>query len=235
MIVKALITFGAGVVAFLSPCVLPLLPAYVGYMTGAGATEKVPLRKALPGTIAFVAGLTVVFVALGASASVLSQLLNDHKRVLEIGSGAFVIALGVLMLSQNRFSFLLRERRFHVRPSAGVPQTFLLGAAFAFAWTPCIGFTLGAALNLAATAHGLVRGIVLLFAYSLGLGLPFIAAGLGLVTFGGRLKRNAATIQTVGAVILIVVGVLMITGRLTLITIHTQNFFEHVHLDFWNF
>jgi cytochrome c-type biogenesis protein len=235
VIVKALITFAAGIVAFLSPCVLPLLPAYVGYMTGAGATERVPIRKALPGTIAFVAGLTVVFVALGASASELSQLLNAHKRALELGSGAFVIALGVVMLMQNRFPMLLRERRFHVRPSSGVPQTFLLGAAFAFAWTPCIGFTLGAALNLAATAHGLVRGIVLLFAYSLGLGLPFVAAGLGLVTFGGRLKRGAATIQVVGALILIGVGVLMLSGRLTLITIDAQRFLSHAHLDFWNF
>jgi cytochrome c-type biogenesis protein len=235
VIVKALITFGAGVVAFLSPCVLPLLPAYVGYMTGAGTTEHVGVRKALPGTIAFVAGLTVVFVALGASASVLSQLLNSHKRALELGSGAFVIALGALMLMQNRFPMLLRERRFHVRPSAGVAPTFLLGAAFAFAWTPCIGFTLGAALNLAATSNGLVRGIVLLFFYSLGLGLPFVAAGLGLVTFGGRLKRSAATIQVVGAIILIAVGILMITGRLTLITIDGQRLLSRVHLDFWNF
>ncbi len=235
MIVKALITFGAGVVAFLSPCVLPLLPAYVGYMTGAGATERVAVRKALPGTIAFVGGLTVVFVSLGASASVLSQLLNSHKRALELGSGAFVIALGLLMLMQNRFPVLLRERRFHVRPSAGIVPTFLLGAAFAFAWTPCIGFTLGAALNLAATSRGLVRGIVLLFFYSLGLGLPFTLAGLGLVTFGGRLKRSAATIQVVGAIVLIAVGILMITGRLTLITVDAQRFLSRVHLDFWNF
>lgn len=235
MIVKALITFGAGMVAFLSPCVLPLLPAYVGYMTGAGATERAAPRKALPGTIAFVAGLTVVFVSLGATASVLSQLLTAHKRELELASGAFVIALGVLMLVQDRFAFLMRERRFNIRPSAGVPQTFLLGAAFAFAWTPCIGFTLGAALNLAATSHGLVRGIVLLFAYSLGLGLPFIAAGLGLVTFGGRFKRSARAIQTIGAVILIGVGLLMITGRLTVITIDAQRFLSRIHLDFWNF
>ncbi len=235
MFVKALITFGAGVVAFLSPCVLPLLPAYVGYMTGAGASERTSVRKALPGTLAFVAGLTVVFVALGASASVLSQLLNSHKRALEFGSGAFVLALGVLMLLQDRIPFLMRERRFHIRPQAGVPQTFLLGAAFAFAWTPCIGFTLGAALNLAATSRGLVRGIVLLFAYSLGLGLPFVLAGLGLVSFGGRLKRHAATIQTVGAIILVVVGVLMITGRLTFITVEGQRLMSRVHLDFWNF
>jgi cytochrome c-type biogenesis protein len=244
VLLKALITFSAGVVAFLSPCVLPLLPAYVGYMTGAGASatpersggvDRPPVRKALPGTLAFVAGLTVVFVALGATASELSQLLNTHKRPLEIASGALVIALGVLMLLQDRIPFLIRERRFHIRPSAGVPQTFLLGAAFAFAWTPCIGFTLGAAMNLAATSQGLFRGIVLLFAYSLGLGLPFIAAGLGLLSFGGRLKRHAATIQTVGAIILICVGILMITGRLTLITIDAQRLMSRVHLDFWNF
>lgn len=116
MLVKSLITFGAGVVGFLSPCVLPLLPGYVGFMTGSGVDEKVPIRKALPGTLSFVAGLTVVFVSLGASASVLSGFLIDHKREIEIASGAFIVLLGVLMLSGPRFALLLRERRFHVRP-----------------------------------------------------------------------------------------------------------------------
>src|SRR5438445_8466349 len=139
MFVKALITFGAGVVGFLSPCVLPLLPGYVGYMTGASAGERTPVRKALPGALAFVGGLTVVFVSLGASASVLSHFLTHHKRGLEITSGAFVIALGAFMLLGARVPFLMRERRFRMRPGAGAVRTFLLGAAFAFAWTPCIG------------------------------------------------------------------------------------------------
>lgn len=232
---KALITFGAGVVGFLSPCVLPLLPGYVGFMTGSGVGERVPVRRALPGTLAFVAGLTTVFVSLGATASVLSGFLNDNKRVLEIASGAFVVALGVLMVSGSRFPVFLRERRFQLRPGGGVVRTYFLGAAFAFGWTPCIGPTLGAALNLAATSEGLFSGIGLLFAYSLGIGLPFVAAGLGLLTFGGRLKRHAATIQTVGGAILVIVGLLMLTGRLTLITIWTQKGLTSLGLDFWNF
>jgi cytochrome c-type biogenesis protein len=232
--VDALITFGAGLVGFLSPCVLPLLPGYVGFMTGSAVVERVPPRKALPGTLAFVAGLTVVFVSLGATASVLSSFLLDHKRGIEIVSGSFVIVLGTLMVLGPRSPFL-RERRFYLRPGGGVGRTFGLGAAFAFAWTPCIGPTLGAALNLAATSDGLADGIGLLFAYSLGIGLPFVAAGLGLMTFGGRLKRHAATIQLVGGVVLVGVGVLMITGRLTDITIWAQRVMGDVGLDFWNF
>ncbi len=235
MLVKTLITFGAGVVGFLSPCVLPLLPGYVGFMTGSGVDERVPLRKALPGTLAFVAGLTVVFVSLGASASVLSGFLTDHKRAIEIAGGLFVIGLGVVMLAGPRFALFVRERRFHIRPGGGVVRTFLLGVAFAFGWTPCIGPTLGAALNLAATSDGLGQGIGLLFAYSLGIGLPFVAAGLGLVTFGGRLKRHAATIQTVGGLVLVIVGALMVTGRLTLITIWMQKALSGAGLGFWNF
>jgi cytochrome c-type biogenesis protein len=233
--VKGLITFAAGLVGFLSPCVLPLLPGYVAFMTGSGTMERRGVRKALPGTLAFVGGLTVVFVSLGATASVLSGFLHDHKRGLEIFSGAFVIAMGVLLVFGERFAMLLRERRFHMRPGGGAVRTFLLGMAFAFGWTPCIGPTLGAALNLAATSRGLVSGVGLLFAYSLGIGLPFMLAGLGLLTFGGRLKRYAATIQLVGGVVLIGVGILLLTGQLTQITIWMQRLLGDAHLDFWNF
>jgi len=234
VLLKGLITFGAGLVGFLSPCVLPLLPGYVAFMTGTGAIERVRVRQALPGTLAFVGGLTVVFVSLGASASVLSGVLHDHKRGLEIFSGVFVVAMGVLLVSGDRFAMLLRERRVHLRPGGGPIRTFLLGMAFAFGWTPCIGPTLGAALNLAATSRGLVSGIGLLFAYSLGIGLPFVLAGLGLVSFGGRLKRYAATIQLVGGVVLIAVGVLLLTGQLTQITIWMQRLLTRAHLNFWN-
>jgi cytochrome c-type biogenesis protein len=231
---KGLITFAAGLVGFLSPCVLPLLPGYVAFMTGTGTVERVRLRRALPGTLAFVGGLTVVFVALGATASVLSGFLHDHKRGLEIFSGAFVIAMGLVLITGERFALLLRERRFQIRPGGGPVRTFLLGMAFAFGWTPCIGPTLGAALNLAATSHGLASGVGLLFAYSLGIGLPFVAAGLGLVSFGGRLKRHAATIQLAGGVVLVGVGVLLLTGELTQITIWMQRLLTDAHLDFWN-
>ena len=203
---EALITFGAGTVGFLSPCVLPLLPGYVGFMTGSAVGEKVPMRRALPGTLAFVGGLTFVFISLGASASVLSGFLNDHKRGLELWSGSFVIALGLLMLFIDRIPFLLRERRFQLKPGGG-----------------------------AATSDGLAQGVGLLFAYSLGIGLPFILAGLGLVSFGGRLKRHARTIQMVGGAIMVFIGVLIVTGRLTQLTIWMQKAMTNIGLDIWNF
>src|SRR5712692_6919808 len=137
-------------------------------MSGGAVGERLPLRKALPGTSAFVAGLSVVFVSLGAAASVLSLFLHDHKRAIEIAAGIFIVALGMFMVTGGRIPVLMRERRFSMRPGVGPGRTFLLGAAFAFAWTPCIGPTLGAALNLAATSTGLRSGIALLFAYSLG-------------------------------------------------------------------
>ena len=129
---------------------------------------------------------------------------------------------------------LLRERRFQLRPGGSAIRTLLLGMAFAFGWTPCIGPTLGAALNLAATSRGLASGIGLLFAYSLGIGLPFVLAGLGLVSFGGRLKRYAATIQLVGGIVLVGVGVLLLSGQLTQITIWMQRVMSRANLDFWN-
>ena len=236
MLVKGSLSFLAGLVGFLSPCVLPLLPGYVAFMTGSATEEDVPLRRALTGTLAFVAGLTAVFVSLGASASVLSGFLNDHKRSLEIASGIFVVGLGLVMVFAERIPFLVRERRFHlrVRPGASPARTFLLGAAFAFGWTPCIGPTLGAALNLAATSEGLASGIWLLFAYSLGIGVPFVLAGLGFLTFGGRLKRHSATIQRIGGFVLVVVGLLVATGRLTAITVWMQRGLTGLNLDLWN-
>lgn len=233
MLLQLLITFGAGLIGFLSPCVLPLLPGYVGYMTGASVGEKVSVRKALPGTLAFVGGLSVVFMSLGASASAISGLLNNYKRPIEIASGIFIIVLGSMMAFGRMPSFM-RERRFQVRPGGGPARTFLLGMAFAFGWTPCIGPTLGAALNLAATSSGLASGVALLAAYSLGLGLPFVLAGLGIVKVGGRMKRRAALIQTVGGVVLIVVGVLLLTGQLTQITIWMQRGLDSAGLGFWN-
>ncbi|HVE91779.1 MAG TPA: cytochrome c biogenesis CcdA family protein [Actinomycetota bacterium] len=232
---KLLISFLAGVVGFLSPCVLPLLPGYVGYMTGAGAGEQVPLRKALPGTLAFVGGLSLVFISLGAAASAVFQVLNAHRRAIEVAAGLLIIGMGALMAFGGRIPFLMRERRFHMRPGGGPLRTFLLGAAFAFGWTPCIGFTLGAAINLAATSSGLGTGVALLGAYSLGMGVPFVLAGLGLLSFGRRLKSRAATIQAVGGVLLMAVGVLQLTGRLTMLNIWMQGLMTRANLDYWSF
>lgn len=200
-------------------------------MTGTTAGEKASIRQALPGTLAFVGGLTVVFVSLGATASVVSGLITSNKRAIEVVSGLFILTLGLFMLT-GRIPF--SERRFHPRPGGTPWRTFLLGAAFAFGWTPCIGPTLGFALNLAATADGLNRGVILLFFYSLGIGLPFVLAGLGLVRAGPRLKRRSELIQRIGGGILAFVGVLVLTGRLTQITIWMQRVFTDLGVDLWN-
>lgn len=251
------LSFAAGLVGFLSPCVLPLLPGYVGYMSGSGSAEETSIRRALPGTLAFVGGISVVFISLGAGASAISGVLRANRRDLELASGVFIVALGLIMLVWalgpqlarglervpvlgraagfvERLPVLLRERRLNVRPKAGPVPTFLLGAAFAFGWTPCIGPTLGAALTLAATQEGLVRGIAMLGAYSAGMGLPFVAAGLGFVRFGSRMKRHAMTIQAVGGAVLLGVGVLILTGQLTLLTRWMQRILGDANLDFWN-
>lgn len=225
------ITFGAGLLGFLSPCVLPVLPGYVAYMTGASVGEKAKLRDALPGTLAFVGGLALIFVSLGASASAAAGVLSDNKRAIEIFSGIFVIALGI-MLAMGRTPF--GDKRLSVRADKSIWRPFLMGAAFAFAWTPCVGPTLGVALSLAANSDSLGQGVSLLGAYSLGIGLPFVAVGLGLVKIGPRMKRNARKIQIVGAVVLILVGILVLTGRLTLITIALNSAAASAGIDFWN-
>lgn len=235
MVTTALLSFGAGVVSFLSPCVLPLVPGYVGFVSGSTAGERVPVRRALPGTLAFVAGLSLVFISLGATASVISGLLHEHRVVLERVAGVFIILLGLAMMAGGRVPGLMRERRFHLRPRSGPGWAFALGMAFAFGWTPCIGPTLGAALGLAATSGGLAQGVGLLAAYSAGLGIPFVLVGLGLVRIGGGLKRHLLTIQLVGGLVLVGVGVLLVTGRLTLIAIWMQRVLTRSGLDFWNF
>ena len=203
-----LVAFGAGILSFLSPCVLPLVPGYVSLVSGLSAAElhdaaarRRHLRRLLAGIGLFVAGFTLVFVATGAIASGLGHLLNAHKLDLTVASGAVVIALGTVLLIgtlppvvwarlgatvSGRIGGLVgSERRFHLRPgSVGMWAAPLIGMAFAFAWTPCVGPVLGAVLGLAATRATLGGGILLLFAYSLGLGVPFLVTG---VAFGALL------------------------------------------------
>ena len=210
-------------VSFLSPCVLPLVPGYLSLMSGVRLAE---LERPTPGdtrrlirsTLLFVAGFTVVFTALGASASALGQVLLENKRLLEQVAGALVIAMGLFLAGVIAPGFLQRERRFEVLPSKlGAFAPPVMGMAFAFGWTPCIGPSLAAVLALATNETTLSRGVLLLVAYSLGLGVPFVAAG---VAFGrltrvfAWVRRHFRVLNGVSGAVLATVGVLLLTGRM---------------------
>jgi cytochrome c-type biogenesis protein len=223
------VAFAAGFVSFASPCVLPLVPAYLGVVSGVGFDDFERRRWAVffP-TAAFVAGFSLVFMALGASVGLFGTYLLEQRRTLEIAGGLFVIAMGLVLLGRGIPMFLMRDRRFHrtMRPATLIGAG-LVGAAFAFGWTPCIGPTLGAALTLAAGSGSWLLGGSLLLAYGLGMGIPFLLAGLFVheaTSAMGILKRHLRLISRLGAAILIVFGVLMVTGLMTRLNIELQAF-----------
>ncbi|MBS3957388.1 MAG: cytochrome c biogenesis protein CcdA [Clostridiales bacterium] len=225
--------FAAGVVSFLSPCVLPLIPGYLSFMTGMAVGDLSggeARRRVLVPSLLFVAGFSVVFTALGASASVLGGYLVDHRETIERVAGLAVIGLGVLMLGIFKVPWLYGEARFDLgRAGAfGRGAAFVMGAAFAFGWTPCVGPVLGAVLALAGTSGDVAQGATLLLAYSVGLGAPFVATAL---LFGSvrplltRLNRHALTVNRVAGALLIAVGVLIVSGTMSaLVSVLTRAF-----------
>jgi len=212
------VAFVAGVLSFLSPCVLPLVPTYLAYVGGSGGARRaVLLRNAL----LFVAGFSLVFIAMGASASAVGSLLRDHRGALMIVGGLLVVAFGLVMLGVLRLPFLYRDTRRPLGEGAA-PQTpwgaLLLGTAFGFAWTPCIGPVLGGILTLAGASGTLGTGVALLGAYALGLALPFLAAAVALEPFlrlSRRLRPYLMWGERLAGALLVVVGVMMVTGTFT--------------------
>lgn len=218
--------FAAGIVSFLSPCVLPLIPGYLSFMTGVAvgdlASKRLSGAVVVPALL-FVAGFATVFTALGASASVLGSLLVQYRGVLEIVAGILVIAFGVLLLGIIKMPWLYGDARFDMGKSRsfGRGAAFVMGAAFAFGWSPCVGPVLGAILALAGTTGSAAQGAALLFVYSLGLGVPFVLTALLFGTMGpllARMNQHALVINRVAGVLLIMVGVLILTGQLAAFT-----------------
>ena len=234
----------AGVVSFLSPCVLPLVPAYLSFIAGTSLDRLTaggdPMlgRRVLAAAVAFVLGFTTVFVALGASASVLSALLFRHFDILEKAAGVVIILFGLHFLGVFRrfqvLGFLQREARFHgqARP-AGVAGSYVIGLAFAFGWTPCIGPILASILTLAASGDSLGFGVSLLTVYSLGLGLPFIAAALALrsfLAFSGRFLRYLPRVEQGAGVVLVATGALMLAGQFSALAYYLLEWFPSLGL-----
>jgi cytochrome c-type biogenesis protein len=215
--------FAAGVVSFLSPCVLPLVPGYVSFMTGLSASQlgdrRGRLGDVLVPSMLFVLGLAIVFVALGASASALGALLAPHRDVLSRVAGLLVIAMGVLMLGIVKVPWLYGSAR--VDPararSFGRGAALVLGMAFGFGWTPCVGPVLASILLLAGQSASVGRGAALLLVYALGLGLPFVAVALLFGRLQGAvrwLSRHAVAVNRVAGILLVVIGALILTGKL---------------------
>ncbi len=218
--------FAAGVVSFLSPCVLPLIPGYLSFMTGMAVSDLGagrPTKVVLVPALLFVAGFASVFTALGASASVLGSFLMEYRGALEIVAGVLVIGFGVLLLGIIKVPWLYGEARMDLGKtrSFGRGAAFVMGAAFAFGWTPCVGPVLGAILALAGTTQSVGQGAALLLVYSFGLGLPFVLTALLFGTMGpllSRMNRHALVINRVAGILLIAVGALILTGQLAVLT-----------------
>ena len=232
--------FAGGMLSFLSPCVLPLVPGYLSLVSGISVAElqegdRGNVRRILLSTLLFVAGFTAVFVALGAAASGLGQTLRVHQRALEEVAGAVVMVMGVFLAGFVSPRFLMMERRVHVSPSeVGAWAPPLMGAAFAFGWTPCIGPVLAGVLGLASHDATLTRGVALLAAYSLGLGVPFVVTGVAFDRMAGAfgvVKRHFRVINLVSGAFLFAFGFLLFTNRLTRLSTFFTHALHWLHLD----
>jgi cytochrome c-type biogenesis protein len=218
-----LVAFSAGMFSFLSPCVLPLFPSYLSFITGMSVTDltadlgTAARRRILLHALAFVLGFGVVFVALGASFSVAGQLLLDYRDWIRRIGGALIVLFGLYIAGVLRIAFFGRTQQWQIREKpAGYLGSFLVGVTFAIGWTPCVGPILGAILSLAGTAETVGRGVGLLVAYSAGLGLPFILSAMALGSFLRFFKRYRPFIpimERTAGVILVVVGVLVFTNH----------------------
>lgn len=217
--------FAAGIVSFLSPCVLPLVPGYVSYVAGHALPhshdEERPAQRlsALALGLCFVLGFSTVFIILGASATLLGQLLIRYQYEMNIAGGIVVMTFGLFMTGVLKLSWLEHDVRFHGTIRGSRPlAAYLLGLAFGFGWTPCIGPVLGAILTISAASATVSSGISLLIAYSLGLGIPFLATALFTVAFLKRLKtmrRIGRSLQVVAGITMLIMGLAMVTGQLS--------------------
>jgi cytochrome c-type biogenesis protein len=219
-----IVAFFAGVVSFLSPCVLPLIPGYLSFLTGLSrsqlASEDRSVWDVVRPSLLFVAGFSVVFVTLGASASALGTVLASYREPLTRIAGVVIAGMGFLMLGIVKVPWLYGEARLDMSASRrfGAWAGLLMGMAFAFGWTPCVGPILASILALAGSSANVARGAALLLAYSLGLGVPFVAVGL---LFGrvdglmGYMNRHAVVINRVAGVVLIALGTIIAFGRLS--------------------
>jgi cytochrome c-type biogenesis protein len=230
----------AGFVSFLSPCVLPLVPGYLSAVSGVSASEldSAGWRRILGPSLLFVASFSTIFILLGLTATGLGSALHDHEQLLTKISGALIVAMGVLFVASLFITRLNRE--WHVDAlleRAGKGGPIVAGAAFAIAWTPCIGPTLGAILSAASLSDSAGRGAFLLAVYSAGLAIPFLLTAIAFsraTTAFAVVKRHYQAIVATGGLILIAMGILIWTNQLTQLNAEAQSWLSGLGLDFWN-
>jgi cytochrome c-type biogenesis protein len=224
--------FGAGVASFLAPCIIPLVPAYLGIIVGEMGDAQDPAR-AVPATLIFIAGFTTVFAGLGALAGLLGSSLDTFQDGVRIVGGVLIIVMGLALLGIARGP-LARERRLILTlpKVTGVARPYVVGIAFGAGWSPCVGPLLAAALTIAARSGQVWHGTILLVAYALGIGVPFLLAALGLASSPGlaeRLRRIGPTLERISGVFLVVLGVLLVTNSYVHLTSYLARFVPAVH------
>ena len=216
--IELFIAFGAGLISFLSPCVLPLIPGYISYISGSSLNELIEKKSVnIFPIILFTLGFSLVFISFGATASFLGSVILNNSYELRIASGIIIIIFSLHILGIVNLNFLNYEKRIYTEKKSGIFSSILVGMAFGFGWTPCIGPILGSILALASTEQSLNRGILLLIFYSLGLAIPFILSGYLIqkfLVFSKNLKSKMNIILKSGGALLLITGILMITNQL---------------------
>ena len=226
--IELIIAFGAGLISFLSPCVLPLIPGYVSFITGSTLSEILEKKKIdlLP-LIVFSLGFSFVFIIFGATASFLGQILLQNSQILRIIAGVIIIIFSLQLIGVLNIKFLNVEKKFYTKKSNNIFFIFIVGMAFGFGWTPCIGPILGSILALASTEETIYKAILLLSFYSLGLAIPFILSGYLMqkfLLFSKNFKRNINLVTKGGGIILLITGILILTNQLQILGYYILNY-----------
>ena len=226
--IELIIAFGAGLISFLSPCVLPLIPGYVSFITGSTLSEILEKKKIdlLP-LIVFSLGFSFVFIIFGATASFLGQILLQNSQILRIIAGVIIIIFSLQLIGVLNIKFLNIEKKFYTKKSNNIFFIFIVGMAFGFGWTPCIGPILGSILALASTEETIYKAILLLSFYSLGLAIPFILSGYLMqkfLLFSKNFKKNINLVTKGGGIILLITGILILTNQLQILGYYILNY-----------
>ena len=227
--IELLIALGAGLISFLSPCVLPLIPGYISYISGSSLNELIAKKNInLVPLILFTAGFSIVFILLGAASTFVGQALLQNSYELRIAAGLVIILLSLHIIGLINIKFLNFEKRIDARINSNFYSPILIGVAFAFGWTPCIGPILGSILVLASTEESINKGILLLTFYSLGLAIPFILSGYLIqkfLIFSKNFKKNINLVSKIGGIILLLTGILILTNQLQALGYYLLNIF----------
>jgi len=225
--IELFIAFGAGLISFLSPCVLPLIPGYISFISGASLNELLEKKKInLIPLILFTLGFSFVFIMFGAAASYLGQVLLQNSQTLRIIAGLVIIIFSLQLIGFINISFLNFEKKVYTKRNNNIWFSFIVGMAFAFGWTPCIGPILGSILALASTEETIFKAIILLSFYSLGLAIPFILSGYLMqrfLMFSKNFRKNINLVSRIGGVILLITGILILTNQLQVLGYYILN------------